>query len=463
MPRQGNYKRTSPEEFERRFYSRYSRDEYSLLSAYRKSDEKVLIRHIPCGYEFSRIASSLINKRGSCSCPVCDKTVTQVIPNVNDLWSVAPETAKLLEDPNEGHLLRPYSNKKTNFVCPKCNIVSEQYVYHVTERGFSCPFCGDGVSYPEKFFANVLNQLHIKFKRQYSPKWIKPYLYDFYFKLDKNYIVEIDGGWHFRNNDMSDKSFEQSYEVDKYKDEKAIEHGYSIIRINADYKSSNRFLYFKQSILSSELSGILNLSLVDFNKCHEEASKLSYVIETIQLWMNGKRSFIQIGKELGLHEDTVKNYIKAACDSNKIPYTYEQVKELNKEYYITTTRRMPKNRTEMINDWLNGLHHFATLAKKYGVNKGTVQKNFKYGCENGLLPYTYAEVLVINKNELFNYIKPKNGNKVLCNETGEIFESYEEADKKYHAKLSCYFCEDRRKYSGTLPDGTRLTWQKINN
>lgn len=461
MPRQGNYKRTSPEDFKRRFYSKYSINEFELLSEYVKSSDKILIKHIPCGYEFKRIAHSLINKNGKCSCPKCDKKVTQVIPYVNDLWVSAPDIAQMLANPEDGHRLRPHSNTKALFRCPICERTSEQYVYHISERGFSCPYCGDGVSYVEKFFANLLFQIGIKFEREFSPDWAKPYLFDFYFKTDKDYIVELDGGWHYRDNNMSGLSLEESSKIDLYKEKLAKDNGFELIRIDADYKSSNRYIYFKQSLINSSLSEILDFTKVDFSFCHEWATHTSYAYLSTQLWLDGKRSFIQISDELGLHEDTVKNYIKAACDSHLIPYTYDEVKELNKEYYKAITRRMPKNREEMINDWMNGLHHFASIAKKYGVNKGTVQKNFQYGCNNGLLPYTYKEVLEINKSELQNYIKINRGIKVLCNETGEIFDKYEDADKKYHAKLSCYFAEDRRKYSGTLPDGTRLTWQKV--
>jgi hypothetical protein len=50
---------------------------------------------------------------------------------------------------------------------------------------------------------------------------------------------------------------------------------------------------------------------------------------------------------------------------------------------------------------------------------------------------------------------------VLCNETGEIFEGYKIPKEKYGAHIAGYFNKNS-KYSGTLPDGTKLTWTKLN-
>ena len=36
-----------------------------------------------------------------------------------------------------------------------------------------------------------------------------------------------------------------------------------------------------------------------------------------------------------------------------------------------------------------------------------------------------------------------------------------EANKKYHCNVSSYFYQNRN-YAGILPDGTKLTWRKVN-
>ena len=71
------------------------------------------------------------------------------------------------------------------------------------------------------------------------------------------------------------------------------------------------------------------------------------------------------------------------------------------------------------------------------------------------------DIKLLNRKYGIKMYGGSNSKKVMCNETGEIFNSYEEAHRKYNAHLSNYFREDNRVYSGSLPDGTRLTWQLI--
>lgn len=54
--------------------------------------------------------------------------------------------------------------------------------------GFSCPKCSDGISFPNKFAFSLLDQLDVYFQTEYSPDWIKPKKYDFYFELNKKNI-----------------------------------------------------------------------------------------------------------------------------------------------------------------------------------------------------------------------------------------------------------------------------------
>lgn len=454
MPR-----RLTQEEFENKFYGLYSKDEYQILSEYKNAKTKIRIKHVLCGSEFERTPDCLSR---NCNCPKCVDAYPRVVPYVNDLWITNPEIAKLLADPEDGHKIKKGSVKEVLFKCPNCEGVFSRSIYHATSRdGLRCPLCSDGTSYSERFFASILNQLKIEYKREYSPKWARPYFYDFYFKLDKKYIVEMDGGWHFCDNELSGLSKEDVNSIDQIKNDRALSNGYIIIRIDANYRNKNRFLYLKESILNSPLRDILDLNLVDFNKCHFDSTQKSLINEAIQMWLDGTKSFIQIAKKLGIHQGSVQSYIKEAANSGRIPYTYEQVKSMNKDYHRKYTSKQPnKCKIDVINDWQEGLHHCPSLAKKYNIDYHTVGKYLKDACEKGILPYTYEQVVEINKSELHKYSSPHYGQKILCNETGEIFNNYTEADKKYHAKVSVYFSCGRA-YTGTLPDGTKLTWQKI--
>ncbi|MED3626332.1 hypothetical protein P4478_04040 [Bacillus subtilis] len=66
--RVGLSKRLSPDEFSSRFQNLYG-SEYSLLSNYTTSRDKVRVRHNACGYEYKSLANNLLTKR--CECPKC--------------------------------------------------------------------------------------------------------------------------------------------------------------------------------------------------------------------------------------------------------------------------------------------------------------------------------------------------------------------------------------------------------
>ena len=94
-------------------------------------------------------------------CPYCSGRYP--IIGQNDLWTVYPEIAQLLLDKDIGYHISPYSGKKIKFKCPNCGNISEHIVSNVVNRGFSCPVCSDGISYPNKFAASMLTQLNVEY------------------------------------------------------------------------------------------------------------------------------------------------------------------------------------------------------------------------------------------------------------------------------------------------------------
>lgn len=450
------------EEYEKEFYSIFNKDEFRIVSEYHGMKEKVIILHIPCGTKFEVNATLPINRR-ILNCPKCSKNFTNCIPYVNDIYTTNPEVYELLADKDDGHKYKAHSNKKTGFLCPFCNHVNIKTISRVTEIGFSCDYCGDNSgSFGEKFVYNMLDQLNVDFNKEYSPEWAYPYRYDFMFIYnDKSYIIEVDGGWHFEDNNKSGKTAEESQKIDKYKDSIAIEHGFTVIRLNYNYKYNNKIDYIVNSIMDSQLSQIFDLSsVVDFDQCAYYAAYTSMQKLIADKWLSGIYCAEQISSDLKICVSTVRAYLKNACKIGLIDISYDEVKKLNKEYSLKYNRRKPRFDDKIIELWNDGFGNFSEIGRIVGTNKNTVREALKRACDNNILPYDYNEMINISTERNYKH-RGKRGIKILCNETGEVFNSQSEANMKYGANISLYFSRNQ-KYSGTLPDGTKLTWQKIN-
>ena len=155
-------------------------------------------RCLICGNEDTIKEGSLKNKNG---CNVCSNQ--KVLKGYNDMWTTNPNLAKLLADPNDGYKYMQSSRKYIDWKCPNCgNIIKYKVIYQINKYGLSCPKCSDGISYPEKFVNQFLQQLlQDNFIYQLSKtnfKWCKNYKYDFYFKINnEEYVIETHGLQHY--------------------------------------------------------------------------------------------------------------------------------------------------------------------------------------------------------------------------------------------------------------------------
>ena len=377
------------------------KDKFEFFGTYIDNDTPVKVRCKKCGLEFEK-NPHIITNCPTLECPKCGKS-PNLIPYVNDLWCTNPEVAKMLADPKDGHKYKANTNNKTWFICPDCGSKIYKTISIVTKSGKpACNYCSDGVSYPEKFMANILQQLKITFISQFSPEWAKPYLYDFMFEINNiKYIVEMDGGLgHGYDKGSSWNTPEKSQETDLIKDTRAQENGFTIIRINCNYnRVEERYTFIKNNILSSYLSKILDFSIVDFNQCEINSTK-SVVAEVAQIWNSGVVGINNIQAKMIVPKycETVCRYLKKACEIGLINETYDSVKEKNHKVAI-------KNR------------------------------NFKR----------------------------KDIHTVKCIQTKEVFYGYSEPNLKYHAELRVYFSRkkhNKKTYSsgGYLEDGTKLDW-----
>ena len=237
-----------------------------------------------------------------------------------NLWYTNPEIARLLKNKKAGLRLDNSSTKLQIFICPNCGYEKEYRIYYIVKYGFSCPRCGDKISYPEKIAFNLLTLLNIKFIYQYSPDWIKPKRYDFYFELDdKEYILEMDGGLgHGNENSLNGKSEEerkQTKEIDDYKDKLARENGIEVIRV--DCLKSN-LEYIKRNIIKSKLNDLFDLKIIKWENV-DMFSLSSIILDISDLWNNGNsiKDIISITK---LKYNKIIDYLNKATKSGLCNY-----------------------------------------------------------------------------------------------------------------------------------------------
>ena len=244
----------------------------------------------------------------------------------NSISETEPRLIKYFGNVEDSKKYTKYSHVKISMKCPDCGFIKIMPIQRLTEKGFGCINCGDGKSHPEKLMHSLLTQLNIVFKSEYSPNWIKPKRYDFYFEVKTGkYIVEMDGWFHFQDNNRSGQTAKATKEIDSYKDKLALEHNIEVIRI--DCKKVN-LEYIKNNILNSNLNKLFDLSEIDWFKCEEFACS-SFVKIACELWNSGLNSSQLVSRNLGMHVATIIKYLKQGTKLGWCNYSPQKQKELN--------------------------------------------------------------------------------------------------------------------------------------
>jgi DNA-directed RNA polymerase subunit RPC12/RpoP len=310
-----------------------------ILSAYMNGKYKTYnYRCLVDGYIGHISEDSLRRGRG---CPVCGHHV--VMRGVNDVATTHPDVAALFWDKGSVYKYSAFSRSKDDFRCPNCGNKVNATISNVTTQGLSCPRCGDGFSYPEKFVFNVLKQafkLHLDilcgndFEVQKTFDWSKNILhnnpklsgekiYDFYIPIQGGLLIEAHGLHHFEqclyHTRPRDKTLEEEQENDRIKYNIAIQNGIS----SENYivldcrKSTTEFI--KHSMMSSNLPSLLNFteSDIDWNQCDKFATS-SRLYEACCYWNDGVKNYKEIALLMKMHHDTIRRYIKKGRELNII-------------------------------------------------------------------------------------------------------------------------------------------------
>lgn len=277
---------------------------------------KYSCRCIKCNNITEKYPSNIM-KRG---CGVCSNRI--IIKGFNDSLTTNPELKKYVVDLEYFETTSARSGKIVRARCPDCGYTKNIVIRNLLINGIGCPKCGDGISFPNKFMFNLLEQCNIDFESEKKFEWSNNKLYDFYIP-SLSMIIENNGKQHYNKNgfvSLGGKNINEVMKNDEEKKTLALKNGIKqYIEINCYYSTLE---YIKKSILDSNLLNILNIKEenIDWEICLEFASK-NLVKEVAHLFSTNNTTTTDIGEKYGLTKQTIIHYLKVAtklgwCDYN---------------------------------------------------------------------------------------------------------------------------------------------------
>lgn len=326
-----------------------------------------------CGLKLPEITyGSIIRSRekheGKDLCLSCAISYNGNHPNIERcIVTTHPHIVKLLNTPDDAYKITSGTDKKIEFICSDCGYVDKRIVNNVIKLGFKCKKCSDGVSYPEKFMMNMLEQIKTRFEIQKSFLWSDNKFYDFYLP-NLNCIIETNGEQHYvKRKTYRNRTLQEEQENDLYKEQIAIKNNIRHYVIINCTESNLEFL--KNNILNSKLNELLNLSQVDFLKCHEFAcSNLVKIVS--DLWNKGE-NISAIKEMVNLSNSTIRTYLKKAKELNWCDYDPKKIMRNNavKNRY-DNKRKIVQLSTgnEFIKEW----NSISDASSHYRINKSAI-------------------------------------------------------------------------------------------
>ena len=401
--------------------------------------------------EQKHICNFTIGQEGSLNCNQC-----------NTLSITHPELIKKLVNPEDAFKYSMGSNEKIFIKCLDCGHIKSVTVSDFIRNNYHCDVCSDKLPYNEKFITCLLRQLlDDDFIIQLSKmnfNWCDKYRYDNYInKIDC--VLETHGRQHYeehksncwgtleeiQENDFDKEWLARSNNIENY--------------IILDCREST-MEWIKNSVMASKLPNLLGFkeSNIDWLKCHEYGCS-SLVKEVCNLWMSGIFDNVtKIMKETKLCRPTVLKYLKQGVKLGWCDYDPKN-KDGQKVICITTG--------EVFNSISNA-------SRKYNINISHISECCRHDKNKyaGNHPETgekmtwmyYENYIIKSEDEIKDMISNINyelDTKIICLTTKEIFNTQNEAGKKYNIDDSSVSacCLNKIKTAGKHPEtNEKLVW-----
>ena len=268
-----------------------------------------------------------------------------VVSGINDVATTHPDYVQYFLNKDDAYKYSHGCTAFTDFVCPFCGHIRNVRIDRFVGIPFSCPICGDNVSYPNKFLYEFLNQLQkqgkVNFKREAVFDWSKNInnkrskrTYDFYLSKPYKIIIEAHGAQHYDQSFCSidgARTQEEEKENDLLKYNLAINNGILVDNyIVIDCRKSNAE-WIKRNIMNSNLPNKLgfNESGIDWDTCNQNASS-NYVVTAANFWNDGIRNTRMIAEKMDLDPFTIGKYLHRARELELCDYDAVLIGSLGK-------------------------------------------------------------------------------------------------------------------------------------
>lgn len=387
-----------------------------ILGKYENMHNKIKYVCKTCGTEGIADCNSLV--RGLSKCGKCNNK-RKLIVGFNDIATLYPQYSNFFVNKEDMKTHTFGSGEKVLMRCPICGNERLYVVNKLFNNNFSCPKCGDGYSYPNRFMYGMLSQLKIKFKREVVFKWSNNKIYDFV--VNKN-IIEMDGGFHKGSKYIS---FESEKANDDLKDKMAMENGYNIFRIECFVSN---FDYIKNNILKSKLNTFLPLDKVNWNDLKYDLINTNLVKISSNEFnkYKCKLSIKEISKNLNITTNKLSGLLTIG---NSLGWCDYQAKESLRGKYTPLKENHNSKKIICNND---GKIFNSTMEADnyYGLKKdscGKVCRGYRLSCKG--LSFDFLEDKSKFKENRLKEKKQGNLKKVICINTGKIYSSASEASR----------------------------------
>lgn len=184
-------------------------------------------------------------------------------------------------------------------------------------------------------------------------------------------------------------------------------------------------------------------------------------------------------KENDLYKDNMANkhgvkVIRINCDYKKTDLRFNKIKDniiksnlsktidLNEVNWEIANVFAMKNEIVHVCELWDKYHDLDKISKETKLILYTIKKYLNFAADNNMSDYDHEKCMKDRRKQCIKDGRFARSVAVICNETGEYFSNMTEANKKYHCNIGSYFYQ-HRKYAGTLTDGTKLTWKKVND